>query len=105
MDARMLDISRSDLSYELLIIPGVTVMAPITAGKIRDFVNNGGTAIMTSYSAVVDTTNKVFASTHSGLLSDVFGIRVGSYEETKNMNEISRISYKGKQARVSYNGN
>ena len=79
-------------------------MDPITAQKIRDYVNNGGTVVMTSYSAVVDTTNQVFASTRPGLLSDVFGIRLGSYEETENMNEISRISYKGKQIQVSYKG-
>jgi len=104
MDVRMLDISRSDLKYKLLIIPGVTVMDPKTAKKIRDYIYNGGTAIMTSYSAVVDTTNKVFASTRPGLLNDVFGIRIGSYEEIENMNEISRISYKGKQVRVTYKG-
>jgi beta-galactosidase len=104
MDVKMLDISRSDLKYKLLIIPGVTVMDPKTAQKIRDFVDNGGTAIMTSYSAVVDTTNQVFGTTRPGLLSDVFGIRLGSFEETEYMNEISRISYKGKQVRVSYHG-
>jgi beta-galactosidase len=104
IDVRMVDIGRSELKYKLLIIPGVTVMDPMTAGRIRDFVNNGGTAIMTSYSAVVDSTNKVFTSTHPGLLNDVFGIRVGSFEEIENMNEISRISYKGKQVRVNYKG-
>ncbi|MBN1187547.1 MAG: beta-galactosidase [Bacteroidales bacterium] len=102
IDVRMLDISHSDLKYKLLIIPGVTVMDSLTAKKIRDYIYNGGTAIMTSYSAVVDTTNQVFAGTRPGLLSDVFGIRLGSYEEIENMNEISRISYKGKKVRVSY---
>jgi beta-galactosidase len=38
------------------------------------------------------------------LLSDVFGIRLGSFEETEYMNEISRISYKRKQVRLSYKG-
>ena len=104
MDVRMLDIKRSDLKYKLLIIPGVTVMDPLTAKNIRDYIYNGGTAIMTSYSAVVDTTNQVFTSTHPGLLSDVFGIRVGSYEETEYMNDISRISYKGEKVRVNYDG-
>ncbi|MFH1194096.1 MAG: beta-galactosidase [bacterium] len=104
IDVRMLDITRSDLKYKLLIIPGVTVMDPLTAKKIRDYIYNGGTAIMTSYSAVVDSTNQVFASARPGLLSDVFGIRIGSYEETEIMNEISKISYKGKQLRVNYNG-
>ena len=104
MDVRMLDITRSDLNYKLLIIPGMAVMDPKTAGKIRDYVNKGGTVLMTSYSAVVDTTNKVFASTRPGLLDDVFGIRLGSYEELEAMNEISRISFKGKKVRVSYDG-
>jgi len=101
---RMLDISRSDLKYKLLIIPGVTVMDPKTAKKIHDYVNNGGTVIMTGYSAVVDTTNQVFAITHPGLLNDVFGIRLGGYEEIENMNEISKISYKGKKVRVEFKG-
>jgi beta-galactosidase len=104
MDVRMLDIIHSNLNYKLLIIPGVTVMDSKTAQKIRDFVNKGGTVIMTSYSAVVDTTNQVFATTRPGLLDDVFGIRLGSYEEIENMNEISRISYKGKKVQVSYKG-
>jgi beta-galactosidase len=104
MDVRMLDIIYSDLNYKLLIIPGVTVMDPLTAKKISDYIYNGGTAIMTSYSAVVDSTNQVFASTHPGLLNDVFGIRIGSYEETENMNEISGISYKGKKVKVNYKG-
>lgn len=104
MDVRMLDISHSNLDYKLLIIPGVAVMDSKTAAKIRDYVKNGGTAVMTSYSAVVDSTNKVFASTRPGLLDDVFGIRIGSYEEIEIMNEISRISYEGKKVRINYNG-
>ncbi len=100
----MLDIKRSNLQYKLLIIPGVAVMDPLTAKKIRDYIYNGGTAIMTSYSAIVDTTNQVFSSTRPGLLSDVFGIRLGSYEETEYMNDVSRISYKGRQVRVNYKG-
>jgi beta-galactosidase len=104
MYVRMLDIIHSDLNYKLLFVPGVTVMDPKTAQKIRDYIYNGGTVVMTSYSAVVDTTNQVFAGTRPGLLSDVFGIRVGSYEELENMNEISRISYKGQKVRVNYKG-
>lgn len=102
IDVRMIDILRSDLKYKLLFLPGVTVMDMKTAQKIRDFINSGGTVVMTSYSAVVDTSNQVFSITRPGLLDDVFGIRIGSYEETENMNEISKISYKGKQLQVSY---
>lgn len=104
MDVRMVDLRRSDLDYKLLIIPGVTVMDPETAEKIRDFVKKGGTAVMTSYSAVVDTTCRVFASSRPGLLGDVFGVRVGAFEEVEAMNELSRLSYKGKKIRVRYRG-
>ncbi len=79
-------------------------MDEATAAKIRGFVNHGGTVIMTSNSAVVDETGRVFASTHPGRLSDVFGIRVGSFEETEAMNEISRKSYKGKKIECIYKG-
>ena len=104
MDARIVEISKSSLNYKLLFIPGVAVMDEATATKISDFVKNGGTVIMTSNSAIVDETGRVFASTHPGRLEDVFGIRVGSYEETEALNEISRKSYKGKKLEFNYKG-
>jgi beta-galactosidase len=104
MDTRIVDISRSSLNYKLLIVPGVAVMDKTTAQKIRDFINNGGTVIMTSNSAIVDTTGQVFAITRPGMLHDVFGIRLGSYEETEAMNEISRKSYSGKKLDLTYKG-
>jgi beta-galactosidase len=104
MDANVVEISKSPLKYKLLFVPGVTVMDETTANKIRDFVKNGGTVVMTSNSAVVDETGKVFASTHPGRLSDVFGIRVAGYEETEPMNEVSRTSLRGKKIELNYNG-
>jgi beta-xylosidase len=59
---------------------------------------------MTSNSAIVDETGKVFDSTHPGRLNDVFGIRIGSYEETEALNEISRKSLTGKKIEVKYKG-
>ncbi|MBN2613165.1 MAG: beta-galactosidase [Bacteroidales bacterium] len=104
MDSRVVEISRSPLNYKLLFVPGVTVMDETTATKIREYVKNGGTVIMTSTSAIVDTTGQVFTTTRPGMLSDVFGIRVGSYEETEAMNEISRKSYQGKKLEFTYKG-
>jgi len=104
MDARIVEIRRSSLNYKILFVPGVAVLDDATAAKIREFVKNGGTAIMTSNSAVVDESGQVFASTRPGRLSDVFGIRVGSYEETEMMNEVSRKSYKGKRLEFTYKG-
>jgi len=104
MDARVVEISKSSLPYKLLFVPGVAVMDETTADKIRNFVKDGGTVVMTSNSAIVDETGKVFASTHPGRLSDVFGIRVASFEETEVLNEISRKSFKGKKLEVTYQG-
>lgn len=104
IDVRVLDIAKSELKYKILIVPGVAVMEPVKAKKIRNFVKNGGTVIMTGYSAIVDSTNQVFSDTQPGLLSDVFGIRRASYEETESMNELSRIRLKGKAIRVNYKG-
>jgi beta-galactosidase len=104
MDSRVVDISLSSLNYKLLFVPGVTVMDETTAIKIREYVKNGGTVIMTSNSAFVDTTGQVFSTTRPGMLSDVFGIRLGSYEETEAMNEISRKSYQGKKLEFTYKG-
>ena len=104
MDARVVDVSRSSLQYKLLIVPGVTVMDTATANNIRRFVADGGTVIMTANSALVDESGQVFSTTHPGRLSDVFGIRVGSYEETAMLNEISRVGYTGKKIEVNYKG-
>jgi beta-galactosidase len=104
MDAKVVEISKSSLNYKLLFVPGVAVMDEATANKIREYVKNGGTVVMTSNSAIVDETGKVFASTHPGRLNDVFGIRVASYEETETVNEISRKSSQGKKLEVTYKG-
>jgi len=104
MDARVVEISKSSLNYKILFVPGVTVMDKATATKIREYVKNGGTVIMTSNSALVDETGQVFSTTHPGMLSDVFGIRIGNYEETEAYNEISRKSYKGKKLEFTYKG-
>jgi len=104
IDARIVEISRSSLNYKVLFVPGVAVMDEATARKIRDYVKNGGTVIMTSNSAIVDESGQVFATTRPGRLSDVFGIRIGSYEETEMMNEVSRKSFKGKKLEFTYKG-
>lgn len=104
MDANVVEISRSDLNYKLLIVPGVSVMDKTTAAKIRNYVANGGTVVMTGNSAVVDENGQVFKTTRPGLLNDIFGIRIGSYEETESFNEVSRKSFSGKKMELNYQG-
>ena len=76
VDTRVVDIVQSQLPYKLLVMPGVAVMDETSADRIREFVRGGGTAVMTSYSAMLDEHNQVFSTTLPGRLSDVFGIRV-----------------------------
>jgi len=59
---------------------------------------------MTSNSAIVDTSGQVFRTTRPGMLSDVFGIRLGSYEETEALNELSGKFYQGKKVEFTYKG-
>jgi beta-galactosidase len=103
MDANIVEIGRSELNYKVLLLPGVTVMDDKTASKIREYVKNGGTVIMTSHSAMVDETGQVFKTRLPGRLSDVFGIRIAGFEETEVMNEISRKSYQGKKLSIQIN--
>lgn len=104
MDVRVVEPGKSPLNYKLLFVPGVAVMDEVIAVKIREFVNDGGTVVMTSNSAIVDKTGQVFATARPGLLNDVFGIRVAGYEETETLNEISRKSFKGKKLEFAYKG-
>ena len=104
VDSSMVEISRSPLHYKLLVVPGVALMDEPTAAKIREYVHQGGTVVMTGYSAMVDERGQVFSSTLPGRLSDVFGIRVSGFEETGQFNELSRLGLKGGALRLSYNG-
>lgn len=102
IDVKVLDMRMSSLNYNVLVIPGVAVMTKEMADKIRSFVKNGGTVIMTSNSALVQDNGQVFSTIHPAYLNDVFGIRIASYEETDALNELSRMSYVGNKMEVTY---
>jgi beta-galactosidase len=89
LDVRMVDLAHSALDFKLMVVPGVLVLDEAAADRIRAFVERGGTVVMTSYSATLDADGQAFASTRPGRLDDVFGIRVGSYEETAMLNELA----------------
>ncbi|MCB2572829.1 beta-galactosidase trimerization domain-containing protein, partial [Listeria monocytogenes] len=56
------------------------VMDEASALTIRQFIEHGGTVVMTAYSAKVDERHQVFGTTLPGRLSDVFGIRANAFE-------------------------
>lgn len=102
VDTRVVEISRSDLPYKLLLVPGLASIDEETAGKIRAFVHRGGTVLMTAPAGVVDEHGQVFTSRHPGRLSDVFGIRVVGRGESAPRQELSEHVFQGKKLRVLY---
>ena len=79
-DYNIVDLRRLKKEYKLLLIPNHIVMEPAAAATVRHFVEEGGTVLMTGYSAVVDETSKAFSTFRPGLLSDVFGLRVAGFD-------------------------
>ena len=106
MDTKVVEVGRSNTlsDYKMLMLPGVAVMDEATAAKIRSYVSNGGTVIMTGNSAVEDEHGQVFRTTRPGRLADVFGIRIGGFEEPEALNEIGRDGLKGKKIKLTYKG-
>jgi beta-galactosidase len=89
IDAALINISYSPLDYKLLVVPGDYVMDEKSAAAIRNFVGNGGTVIMTAFSAKVDENNQWFETPLPGRLSDVFGLRTSEFYRPAAMPEIS----------------
>jgi len=83
IDYNVVDLRNIKNKYKLLIIPGYVLMTQKSAETIRDYVEMGGTVIMTGYSATVDENGKVFTQPRPGYLADVFGIRVAGFTRTE----------------------
>src|SRR6266498_4050684 len=99
IDVALLNIGHSKLDgYKLLAVPADYVMDAASADAIRNYVSNGGTAIMTAMSAKVDENNQWFDTPMPGGLSDVFGIRT---EEFYRPITLPGINVNGKSEKAS----
>jgi beta-galactosidase len=76
------DIRKLQKSYKILIVPAFYLMDEASAETLRNFVYQGGTAVMTGFSSMLDKTNAAFSTPRPGLLDDVFGIRVATFTRT-----------------------
>lgn len=81
-DYNMVDLRELRKHYKLLIVPDYVIMEQEAADTIRHFVSEGGTVIMTGYSAVENEHGQVFDIPKPGRLDDVFGIRVAGFYRT-----------------------
>ena len=80
IDTVIINLAHADLSpYKLLVIPADYVMDAASAGAVRNFVSNGGTALITAYSAKVDEHGFWFDTPLPGRLSDVFGLKTNAF--------------------------
>ncbi|MEP7006014.1 MAG: beta-galactosidase [Sphingomonas bacterium] len=80
VDAAVIDVGHDPISaYKLVVLSSAYLMDKATADAVRNYVANGGTVIMTGYSAKVDETGKWFESSLPGRLADVFGLRTSQF--------------------------
>ncbi len=91
--------------YKLISAPGLYMFKPKTADKIREFVAEGGSFVLTYYSGLVNENDLCFSGTLANpvfvpySLNDVFGIRV---KETDGLcdDEYNELSYNGQMYKV-----
>jgi beta-galactosidase len=80
IDVAVIDIGHDPIDrYKLLILPAAYLMDRESAEAVRNYVANGGTVVMTGYSAKVDESGKWFDTPLPGRLTDVFGVRTNEF--------------------------
>ena len=98
IDVALINVGHSRPDYKLVVVPAEYLMDTASAEAIRDYVRNGGTVIMTAFSAKVDEDNQWFDTPLPGRLSDVFGLRTSEFYRPSTPPEISM---EGKTERAS----
>jgi beta-galactosidase len=101
IDVALINIAHSRLDYKLLVIPADYLMDVASADAIRNYVSNGGTVIMTAFSAKVDENSQWFNTPLPGRLSDVFGIRTSEFYRPGTPPEIS-LNGKTEKASIGF---
>lgn len=83
LDTAIINIGHEDLSsYKLVVVPADFVMDTASANALREYVNNGGTVLMTAFSAKVDEHGQWFDTPLPGRLSDVFGLKTNAFYDS-----------------------
>jgi beta-galactosidase len=66
--------------YEIVFAPQLVMMDDALAGRLRTFVERGGTLIMSAHSALKDRDNAMLAAAPPGDLAGLFGVTVESFQ-------------------------
>jgi beta-galactosidase len=101
IDVATINIGHSTLDYKLVVVPADYVMDTASADAIRSYIQNGGTVVMTAFSAKVDENSQWFNTALPGRLSDVFGIRTSQFYRPSILPEIS-LDGKAERATIGF---
>jgi beta-galactosidase len=83
LDTAIINIGHESLSpYKLVVVPADYVMDAASATALREYVSNGGTVLMTAFSAKVDEDGQWFDTSLPGRLSDVFGLKTNAFYDS-----------------------
>jgi beta-galactosidase len=93
IDTAVIHIGHDDLKrYKLVVVAADIVMDQQSADALRHYVRDGGTVVMTAFSAKVNETAQWFNTPLPGRLSDVFGLRTSEFY---NANAPVEIGFNG----------
>jgi beta-galactosidase len=101
IDVATINVAHSTLDYKLLVVPADYLMDTASAEAIRNYVRNGGTVIMTAFSAKVDENNQWFDTPLPGRLNDVFGLRTSEFYRPSTPPELS-LNGKAEKASLGF---
>lgn len=86
IDTAIINVGHDDLkAYKLVVVPADYVMDDSSAKALRDYVSNGGTVLMTAYSAKENEHAQWFDTPLPGRLSDVFGLKTTAFYDQSSL--------------------
>jgi beta-galactosidase len=89
IDADVISVSQEDLSvYKIVVVPADYIMDQASADALRNYIKNGGTVVMTGYSAKADEHSNWFDTPLPGRLSDVFGLHTSAFNRAAKPLEV-----------------
>jgi beta-galactosidase len=98
LDTAIINVGHENLSpYKLVVVPADYVMDLASAKAIRQYVSDGGTVLMTAFSAKVDEHGQWFDTPLPGSLSDVFGLKTNAFYDST----VLRFDLDGKSISVN----
>ncbi|UFR06327.1 beta-galactosidase [Streptomyces sp. Go40/10] len=78
--------------YPLVVVPALYLMTEAAGNNVREYVENGGTLVVSYFSGIVDEHDAVHDGAYPGVLRDVLGLTV---EEFSPLLKDERVSLTG----------